>query len=80
MSLQPPHPIESSGEIVPNAAFPFCFYGSSKYGSLEGNESVAGTFLPSYQEHYCNVFRTTFNEHGLCYTFNNADQGSIFQR
>ena len=28
-----------------------------------------------YQESYCNAFQTTFNEHGLCYTYNNADQG-----
>ena len=63
-SLHPPHVIEN-GKIVPNAAFPFC-----KYGRREGD----GILLPEYGERYCNDFQTTFNEYGLCYTFNNVNQ------
>ncbi len=63
-SLHPPHVLEN-GKIVPNAAFPFC-----KYGSREGD----GILLPEYGERYCNAFQTTFNEYGLCYTFNNVNQ------
>ena len=63
-SLHPPHAIEN-GKIVPGAAFPFC-----KYGSREGD----GILLREYSERYCNSFQTTFNEHGLCYTFNNVNQ------
>ena len=65
-SLHPPHAIEN-GKIVPGAAFPFC-----KYGSREGD----GIVLPEYGERYCNSFQTTFNEYGLCYTFNNVNQVS----
>ena len=28
-----------------------------------------------YKERYCDAFQPTFNEHGLCYTFNNPDVG-----
>ena len=75
MSLHPPHAvmegITGSKQIVPNAAFPFCFYSSE----------TVGTYLDDYKEHYCNAFKPTFNEHGLCYTFNNPDRGldDVFQ-
>ena len=32
-----------------------------------------GIKLEEYDEHYCNAFQPTFNEHGFCYTFNNPD-------
>ncbi len=73
MSLQPPHLIRSRQDNVtnfaPNAAFPFCFYGSQTGDDAEGD------FVPDYQDYYCNAFETTFNDHGLCYTFNNVEQG-----
>ena len=55
----------SRKRIIPNAAFPFCFYSSE----------TVGTYLDDYKEYYCNAFQPTFNEHGLCYTFNNPDAG-----
>lgn len=70
MSLHPPHAFGEEG-IVPSPAFPFCSYGSE---STQTNETV-GAFFTEYEEQFCNAFQTTFNEHGLCYTFNNADQG-----
>lgn len=73
MSLHPPHALDQQGaedgKVVPNPAFPFCFFGAGK------NKAEQGAYLSAYQEHYCNSFQTTFNEYGLCYTFNNADQG-----
>ena len=59
LTLHPPHAVHNK-KIVSSPTFPFCFYGS---------EGRLG------QEHYCNAFQTTFNEYGLCYTFNNAHQG-----
>ena len=68
-SLHPPHVVEN-GRIVPNAAFPFC-----KYGRREGD----GVLLPDYGDRFCDDFQTTFNEHGLCYTFNNVNQVRLYQ-
>jgi hypothetical protein len=71
MSLHPPHAMETDVKghkhVVPNPAFPYCLYGSKAKGQ--------GTYWNAYQEYYCDAFQTTFNEFGLCYTFNNADQG-----
>ena len=63
-SLHPPHVVEN-GRVVPNAAFPFC-----NYGRREGD----GVQLPEYGDRFCDDFQTTFNDHGLCYTFNNVNQ------
>ena len=56
-------------QIVPNAAFPFCFYSSETIGTWETG------YVEEYKEHYCDALQPTFNEHGLCYTFNNPDAG-----
>ena len=75
VSLHPPHAIEideANQHIMPNPAFPFCFYGSQMKNQPAKQH---GSYIEAYQENYCNSFQTTFNEHGLCYTFNNADQG-----
>ena len=72
MSLHPPHVIEKTkndedGEqekIIPNSAFPFCFYGSEKKSK---------DIQSPYQESYCKDFQTTFNEQGQCYSFNNVN-------
>ena len=63
LTLHPPHALHNK-KMVSSPTFPFCFYGS---------EGRLG------QEHYCNAFQTTFNEYGLCYTFNNAHQGTVFE-
>ena len=68
MSLHPPHVFEKTkndedGEqekIIPNSAFPFCFYGSEKKSK-------------DIQSPYCKDFQTTFNEQGQCYSFNNVN-------
>ena len=62
--------INGKQQINPNPTFPFCFYGSEN--KVEGQEP---SYLKAYQESYCNAFQTTFNEHGLCYTINNSEQG-----
>ena len=70
MSLHPPHVIEKTKngtgqeKIIPNSAFPFCFYGSEK----KSKDSQS-----PYQESYCKDFQTTFNEQGQCYSFNNVN-------
>ena len=65
-----PEMINGKQQINPNPTFPFCFYGSEN--KVEGQEP---SYLKAYQESYCNAFQTTFNEHGLCYTINNSEQG-----
>ena len=72
MSLHPPHVIEKTKndddkeqeKIIPNSAFPFCFYGSEKKSK---------DIQSPYQESYCKDFQTTFNEQGQCYSFNNVN-------
>lgn len=36
-----------------------------------------GVNIKTYNEHYCDpaLFQPTFNEYGMCYTFNNRKQG-----
>ena len=65
-----PEMINGKQQINPNPTFPFCFYGSEN--KVEGQQP---SYLKAYQESYCNAFQTTFNEHGLCYTINNSEQG-----
>ena len=85
MSLHPPHVFEKTkndedGEqekIIPNSAFPFCFYGSEKkskdiqspYQDFYGSEKKS----KDIQSPYCKDFQTTFNEQGQCYSFNNVN-------
>ena len=75
-SLHPPHVLEKSDErrfsSVPGAAFPVCSY-DGDVGGL-GAAGVVGEY-PS--DRFCRLFQTTFNDHGLCYTFNNVRLGSI---
>ena len=59
MSLHPPHAMQNN-KLQSSPTFPYCFYGSA---------------TETGQEHYCNGFQTTFNEYGMCYTFNNVQQG-----
>ena len=54
-----PHVIDRSGRPRSQAAFPVCIYDGSQDG-YAGNP-------------YCNMFQTTFNEHGMCYTYNNYE-------
>ena len=55
MSLHPPHVIEKTNKngqeeekIIPNSAFPFCFYGSEKQSK---------DIQSPYQESYCKDFQ-----------------------
>eukprot|EP00094_Tigriopus_californicus_P011134 TCALIF_10745-PA protein Name:"Similar to ppk28 Pickpocket protein 28 (Drosophila melanogaster)" AED:0.17 eAED:0.17 QI:0/0/0/0.66/1/1/3/0/792 len=66
-SLHPPHAIDEEGKVVPNAAFPYCWY---------DNKRQEGAKLDQYPEgRFCNAFQTVFNDHGLCYTYNNFKLG-----
>ena len=75
MSLHPPHVLRqedknsdsnhSNNHIINRPHFPFCYYSSD-------SESV-GEKLDEYNEYYCNAFQPSFNEYGLCHTFNNPD-------
>ncbi len=76
-SLHPPHVLErdssssSSFVPVPGASFPICSYD----GDGGGADAAVADEYPS--DRFCGLFRTTFNDHGLCYTFNNVRLGSL---
>ena len=64
MSIYPPH-VKEHQNMIPDAAFPICAYA----GQEEGIK------VKEYQnDKFCSSFQTTFNDHGLCYTFNNVQQ------
>ena len=56
---------------VPGAAFPVCSYD----GDLGGADSASVSEYPG--DRFCRAFQTTFNDHGLCYTFNNVHLGTL---
>ena len=56
--------MDPRGEREANPAFPLCLY---------TNKHKEGTVLGEYKgDTYCDAFQTTFNDHGLCYTYNNV--------
>lgn len=61
-SLHPPHAFEDGGAglPVPSPAFPVCRYDG------QDDDPASAT---------CRSFQTTFNDYGLCYTFNNVRLG-----
>ncbi len=72
-SLHPPHKVIRAGaagrrkpEMTPNAAFPYCYY---------QDKDEEGVRHGPYGARYCDSFQTTFNEMGLCYTYNAGDLG-----
>ena len=58
--------IDRSGKPQSQAAFPVCIYDGNQDG-YEINKEGYGN------NPYCNMFQTTFNEHGMCYTYNNYE-------
>ena len=80
MGLHPPHISggfykASHGNLIdaidpiPSPAFPFCYY-------QDKTDSKGRPFGP-YGDNYCEDFQPTFNENGLCYTYNNHELGMI---
>lgn len=69
-SIHPPHVAEVEADFsirqMPQPLFPFCWF---------RDQLDSGIKYGAYDEHYCHSFQTTFNDHGLCYTFNNFDLG-----
>ena len=61
-----PHVIDRKGRPQSQAAFPVCIYDGSQDGYEVNKEGYGGN-------PYCNMFQTTFNEHGMCYTYNNYE-------
>ncbi len=62
-SVHPPHVISKEGKPVPQSAFPTCVY----------DGGAEGITVPRYDSPFCNKFQTTFNEIGMCYTYNNYE-------
>ena len=58
--------IDRKGKPQSQAAFPVCIYDGNQDG-YEINKEGYGN------NPYCNMFQTTFNEHGMCYTYNNYE-------
>ena len=59
--------LDTSGRPQSQAAFPVCIYDGSQEGyEIDKKEGYGGNA-------YCNKFQTTFNEHGMCYTYNNYE-------
>ena len=69
LSLHPPHIKrkikENQEDMVPNPTFPFCIYDSEDQKRDGSGEEIVK---------YCDAFEPAFNDHGLCYTFNNVNQ------
>jgi hypothetical protein len=73
-SHHPPHVFDhfenvhdgDSLQRVSAPTFPFCWY-------YRDNLTNAGVEFGPYGERYCDSFQATFNEYGLCYTYNNED-------
>ena len=61
-----PHVLDRRGRPKSQAAFPVCIYDGKQDGDEIDKEGYGGTA-------YCNKFQTTFNEHGMCYTYNNYE-------
>ena len=58
--------LDPRGKPQSQAAFPVCIYDGSQDGYEIDKEGYGG-------KSYCNKFQTTFNEHGMCYTYNNYE-------
>ncbi len=55
--------VRTTGQVS-SPAFPYCSYNS---------DDRSGIAHPAYNNsRFCNDFQTTFNEYGLCYTYNNV--------
>ena len=61
-----PHVIDWKGRPQSQAAFPVCIYDGGQDGYEVDKDGYGGNA-------YCNMFQTTFNEHGMCYTYNNYE-------
>ncbi len=67
-----PHTFDYFDDVIPHiqrvaaATVPFCWY-------FTANNTNSGLPFGPYGESYCDEFQTTFNEYGLCYTYNNFD-------
>jgi hypothetical protein len=73
-SHHPPHVFDhfenvhhgDSLQLVSAPTFPFCWY-------YNENVTNSGVEFGPYGDRYCDNFQPTFNEYGLCYTYNNED-------
>ena len=72
MSLYPPHhwPSERKPNLESNIALPFCYY-----DSVESNGKSHRNDFDPYGQTLCREFKPSFDEHGLCYSFNSLPQG-----
>lgn len=69
-SIHPPHVTDSDGLRMPNPAIPHCSYNQG------ADDEVDSLILDEYEtDFFCRSFQTTYNDHGLCYTYNNIQLG-----
>ena len=64
-SAQLPHTGHVENGIKYKPLFPFCEYPDSETADFDGLE---------HKSRYCESMQTTFNDYGVCYTFNNVKQ------
>ena len=65
VSLNPPHLVNSRGELTPSALIPFCAY--------NGDMNITGQYIPGLDIPICNKFRPTILDGQLCYAIDMKD-------
>ena len=65
VSLNPPHLVNSRGELTPSALIPFCAY--------NGDMNITGQYIPGLDIPICNKFKPTFLDGQLCYMIDMKD-------
>ena len=65
VSLNPPHLVNSRGELTPSALIPFCAY--------NGDMNITGQYIPGLDFPICNKFKPTILDGQLCYAVDMKD-------
>ena len=65
VSLNPPHLVNSRGELTPAALIPFCAY--------NGDMNITGQYIPGLDIPICNKFKPTILDGQLCYAIDMKD-------
>ena len=65
VSLNPPHLVNSRGELIPAALIPFCAY--------NGDMNITGQYIPRLDIPICNKFKPTILDGQLCYAIDMKD-------
>ena len=74
VSLNPPHLLDSKGELTPDALIPFCAY--------DGDMNITGQYIQGLDFPICNKFKPTILNGQLCYTLDLKDilKGKVVTR